>query len=149
MREEAAQRPGLWAIVQRLALGAIEGGRITMLCPPLSLSTAQKMASGWLAERFTEALGRSVTVLLQPSEEIAPEAPPATGPSSPTAPPTNADARSAAQAPAAIPTGPDSPINHPLVKRVQEVLSARVVRVRPRTTEPVNPAPPQDPGKGQ
>lgn len=145
MRDEAAQRPGLWAIVQRLALGAIEGGRITMLCPPLSQSTAQKVASGWLAERFTTALGRSVTVVLHPSEDIAPESLPVTV--SPAAITSSANARPAA--PPAIPTGPDSPINHPLVKRVQEVLSARVVRVRPRATEPVHPAPPQDPGKGQ
>lgn len=119
----ARRQPALWAIVQRLTLDAIDGTRITLRCPPESVGTAGKIAVPKLVELLSRAGLPGASIVLKATEGQT--RPPEAGPSAPAG-----TARTLEQQPLP-PTGPN-PADSPLVKRVQQVLGARVTRVVPR-----------------
>jgi hypothetical protein len=124
VKGDAQASAALWAIVSKLVVGSMEGLRVTLLAPPALLAMATKFAAPKLMELFARHGAAGVSVLVHPDPSALADAEPPTAPV----------AAQPAPAPAVETFAPgEHPAEHPLVKRVQQVLGARVVGVRKRS----------------
>lgn len=121
---EAQKQPALWAIVQRLTLDGIEGTRVVVRCPAQSAGTAGKIAAPKLVELLAKHGLPGATIVLKAVEGA--EAGGGGGPE------IAAPGQARASEPLMPASGGPNPAESPLVKRVQQVLGARVTRVVPR-----------------
>lgn len=175
--EAAGQNKALAPIVSRLVRVSLDAQRLRLGCPPDLLSMATRFAQPVITDlvaRHTPPSAPRLSVLIEPVADLAPPAPAPSGPPPPPRAPEPQAPRApspggplvAVAAPAAppdtaplhtpIPASPvpefgakDDPRQHPLVRRVEQVLGARVrtIRARPRSgpPSPPPPAPPSSP----
>lgn len=130
---EPGDAPGLWAAVE--ARGRERGSlrplleqmrveswiddRVIVLVGPRVLGLAQRSAEA-LAELFSSAAGRALTLDLRPGADVSP------------VPPSPVAQRVAGAANAAAAADAAAAREHPVVKKAVELFGARIVRVKPR-----------------